>query len=183
MGGPVHSRSGPIAHPAASLLSAALPDRSAGNRPTILALVHQSVEDITHSRRTNRPASVPCCLRPPGERLPSPATGLLLDPSTQNPPEAPVSILVRSRSRALPTRFGGFGLTCTGTSGYPVESSPSAISANRHLSATTTAGTPQSLTTCPIISATSTVCPPVCRSSSFWAIWLYRLSQRHPLHP
>ena len=87
------------------------PDRSADNRLPTLALVYQSVEDLSHSRRTNRPARVPCCIRPPREPLPSPATGPLLAPSTQNPPEAPVSILVRSRSRALTTRFGGFGLS------------------------------------------------------------------------
>ena len=36
-----------------------------GNRSTILALIHQSVKDLSHSRHTNRPARVPCCLRPP----------------------------------------------------------------------------------------------------------------------
>ena len=71
---------------AASLLTVALPDRSTGNRPTILALIHQSVEGISHSRRTNRPARVPCCLRPPHERLLSPATGLLLAPPAPYPP-------------------------------------------------------------------------------------------------
>ena len=86
LGGPVHWRPDPIAHPAASLLTVALPDRNAGNRPTILALIHQSVEGISHSRRTNRPARVPCCLRPPHERLLSPATGLLLAPPAPYPP-------------------------------------------------------------------------------------------------
>ena len=88
-GGPVHWRPDPIAHPGASLLTVALPDRSAGNRPTILALIHQSVKGISHSRRTNRPARVPCCLWPPHERLLSPATGLLPAPPVPYPPGRP----------------------------------------------------------------------------------------------
>ena len=86
LGGPVHWRPDPIAHPAASLLTVALPDRSAGNRPTTLSLIHQSVKDLSHSRRTNRPARVPCCLRPPHERLLSPATSLLLAQPAPYPP-------------------------------------------------------------------------------------------------
>ena len=110
LGGPVHWRPDPIAHPAASLLSVALPDRGAGNRPTILALIHQSVEYLSHSRRTNRPARVPCCLRPPHERLLSPATGHCRPRPPHIRRVGPLSIPVMPCSSALPTPFGGFGL-------------------------------------------------------------------------
>ena len=113
LGGPVHWRPDPIAHPAASLLSVALPDRSAGNRPTILALIHQSVEYLSHSRRTNRPARVPCCLRPPHERLLSPATGHCRPRPPHIRRVGPLSIPVMPCSSALPTPFGGFGLNQT----------------------------------------------------------------------
>ena len=86
LGGPIHSRPDPVAYPAASLLTAALPDRSAGNRSTTPSLIHQSVEDLSNSRRTNRPARVPCCLRPLHERLLSLVTGLLLAPPVPYPP-------------------------------------------------------------------------------------------------
>ena len=89
----------------------ALPDRSAGNRPTTLALIHQSVKDLSRSRRTNRPARVPCRLRPLHERLLSPATGLLLALPAPYPPGRPFPIPVTSLSSAPSIRFGGFGLS------------------------------------------------------------------------
>ena len=64
----------------------ALPDRSVGNRPSILSLIHQSVKGISHSRRTNRPARVPCCLRPPHEQLPLANNRPLLAPPVPYPP-------------------------------------------------------------------------------------------------
>ena len=63
-----------------------LPDRGAGSRPTTLALIHQPVQGLSNSRRTHRPARVPCCLRPLHERLPSSTTGPQLAPSSRNPP-------------------------------------------------------------------------------------------------
>ena len=87
------------------------PDRYADNQPTTLVLIHQSVENLSHSRRTNRPARVPCCLRPLHERLPSQATGHYwprIVPEIRR--VGPLSIPAMSRSSALTTRFGGFGL-------------------------------------------------------------------------
>ena len=85
-------------------------DRSAGDRPAILALIHQSVRGLSNSRRTNRPARVPA------------AFGHLMSGSPHRqqaccwpiPPEirrdSPISIPVMSLSSAPTTRFGGFGL-------------------------------------------------------------------------
>ena len=78
---PVHWRPGSIAHPAASLLTVA----PATGPPYPPSSTSQS-NYLSQSRRTNRPARVPCCLRPPHERLPSPTTGPLLAPSPRHPP-------------------------------------------------------------------------------------------------